>query len=94
MFCSNLLRVNGNLLAVLTQTLEANNALNLCEQGVVLTAANIHTRVDLGAALANQDVACRYGLTVCTLYTQSLGLGITTVLWSNQRPFYERKTVS
>ena len=65
---------------VLTQTLEANNALNLCEQGVVLTAANIHTRVDLGAALANQDVACRYGLTVCTLYTQSLGLGIKTVL--------------
>lgn len=59
-----LLRVNGNLLAVLTQALEANNALNLCEQGVVRTTANVYARMDLRAALANEDVACRYGLTV------------------------------
>ena len=52
-----LLRVNGNLLAVLTQALEANNALNLCEQGVVRTTANVYARMDLRAALANEDVA-------------------------------------
>lgn len=89
-----LLRVNGNLLAVLTQALEANNALNLCEQGVVRTTANVYARMDLRAALANEDVACRYGLTVCALNAQSLGLGVTAVLGRTCALFMLRKTVS
>ena len=42
-----LLRVNGNLLAVLAQALETNNALDLCKQSVVLAAAYVQTRMDL-----------------------------------------------
>ena len=55
-----LLRVNGNLLAVLTQALETNNALNLGEQGVVLAAADVQARMDLRAALTDKDVAVSY----------------------------------
>ena len=75
-----LLRVNRDLLAILTQTLETNNALYLGEQGVVLAAANVQTRMDLRAALTDKDVASRYGLAVRALDAQALGLGVTTVL--------------
>ena len=75
-----LLRVNGNLLAVLTQALETNNALNLGEQGVVGATAHVGTGVDVRATLANQNVAGQNVLTIRTLGTQALGLGITTVL--------------
>ena len=86
-----LLRVNGNLLAVLTQALETNNALNLGEQGVVLAAADVQARMDLRAALTDKDVARRNGLTVRTLDAQALGLGITAVLGRTYALFMREK---
>ena len=72
--------VNRNLLAVTTHALEANNAGNLCKKSIVLADADIRARMDVSAALANQNVACRYNLTISTLYAKSLGLGIAAVL--------------
>jgi len=72
--------VNRNTLAVLTNALETNYAGNLGEQGIVRTSANTYARMDLGAALTNQNVASRNYLTVCTLDTQALSLGVTAVL--------------
>ena len=52
-----LLGVHGALPAILAQTLKLDGAVNLGEQGVVLTDAHIDTGMDVGASLANQNVA-------------------------------------
>ena len=75
-----LLGVHGALPAILAQTLKLDGAVNLGEQGVVLTDAHIDTGMDVGASLANQNVAGQNELTVGTLHAQTLGLGITAVL--------------
>mgnify|MGYP000060526060 CR=1 FL=1 len=72
--------VNRNLLTILAQTLEADNAVRLGEQGVVGTLAHVGAGVDVGAALTHQDVAGLDELTVGTLGAKALGLGITAVL--------------
>ena len=72
--------VDGDLLAVLAQTLEANHTVDLGEQGVVAAAANIHTGVNVSAALTNQDVAGQNVLTISALGAETLGLGITAIL--------------
>ena len=65
---------------VMIGTLKLDGAVNLGEQGVVLTDAHIDTGMDVGASLANQNVAGQNELTVGTLHAQTLGLGITAVL--------------
>jgi len=72
--------VNRNLLPILAQTLEADHAVRLGEQGVVAAAAHIHAGVDMGAALADQDVASQNVLSVGALGPETLALGITAVL--------------
>jgi hypothetical protein len=54
-------------------------ALYLGEQRVVLTAADIIARLDLGPALADQNRATSYQLAAEPLYTQSLGLRVASV---------------
>ena len=83
--------VNRNLLAVTAETLETNNAGNLCKKGVIGTNADIYARMDVSAALANQNVACRYNLTISTLNAKSLGLGITAVLGRTYALFMSEK---
>ena len=60
--------------------LELDNAVNQSEQGVVAADADIDAGMDVGASLANQNVASQNELTVCTLDAQALCLGITAVL--------------
>lgn len=43
--------VNGNLTLVPAKAFELNNAVNQCKQGVVVTATNVFTWVDVGTAL-------------------------------------------
>ena len=57
-----------------------NAAIDQSEQGVIAADANALTRMDVGAALTNQDVAGQNELTVAALDAEALGLGITTVL--------------
>jgi hypothetical protein len=45
-----------------------NGACGKREQGVILTAANVHSRVEVGAALTNQDLTGVYNLAVVALY--------------------------
>ena len=75
-----LLSVNGALPAILTHTLELDSTVDQSEQGVVLADTNIGAGMDVGASLANQNVAGQNELTISTLAAQSLGLGITAVL--------------
>src|SRR5690606_22615452 len=60
--------------------LEADHAVAQGEDGEVLAKAGVVARVELGAALTDQDVACGHGLAVETLHTEALGLAVATVL--------------
>ena len=79
-FMRLLLSVNGALTAILALALELDGTVNQSEQGVILADTNVGAGMDVGASLANQDVASQDELTVSTLAAQSLGLGITAVL--------------
>ena len=72
--------VNGALTTILAHALELDGAVNQSKQGVIAADADVNAGMDVGASLANQDVAGQDELTVCTLHAQALGLGITTVL--------------
>ena len=72
--------VNRNLLTILAQTLEADNTVGLGKQRVIAADTDVGAGVDVGAALADQDVAGEDELTISALGTKALGLGITAVL--------------
>ena len=72
--------VDGDLFAVLAQTLKADDAVSLGEQGVVSALAHVGAGVDMGTALAHQNVAGQHELPVSALGAKALGLGITAVL--------------
>ena len=59
--------VNRNLLTILAQTLEADNTVGLGKQRVIAADANVGAGVDVGAALADQDVAGQNELTISAL---------------------------
>ena len=50
------------------------------EQGIVAADAAVGAGMDVGAALANKNVASQNELTVSALGAKALGLGITAVL--------------
>jgi len=60
--------------------LEFHNAVLLRVQGVITSYTYIHSRVNLGATLANDDVARNYMLTAVNLDAQSFTFRIATVL--------------
>ena len=68
-------------LAVTAHALEVNAAIDQSEQGVIAADADALTRMDVGAALTDQDVAGQNKLTVAALNAEALGLGITAVLF-------------
>lgn len=72
--------VNRNLFPIFAQTFKTDHAVRLGEQGVVAAAADIHTGVNVGAALADEDIAGQHVLPVGPLGPQALALGITAVL--------------
>jgi hypothetical protein len=49
------------------------------EQGIVFTNQYIKAWLDLSAALAHKNIARKDKLTGVTLYTQTLGVAVTTV---------------
>ena len=72
----------ADLLAVAAHALERDAAVHQGKQGVVAAAADILTRMDMGAALADQDIAGEYELAVAALYAETCRLGIAAVLES------------
>jgi len=72
--------VDGALLAILTQTLKLDLAVNQRKEGIVGAHTNIGAGMDVRASLANQNIACQNELAIRAFYTQSLGLRITAVL--------------
>ena len=75
-------------LAVTAHALKVNAAIDQSEQGVIAADADALTRMDVGAALTDQDVAGQNELTVAALDAEAPGLGITAVLGRTLRLFY------
>ncbi|MPN00999.1 hypothetical protein SDC9_148197 [bioreactor metagenome] len=60
--------------------LETYHAVGGGKQRVVAALAHVHTGVDVGAALTNQNVARQDLLPVRALHAQTLGVGVTAIL--------------
>ena len=73
-------RINRSLLTILAETLKAEHTAFLGVQSVVGADTDIDAGMDVGAALANENVAGENELTVRALGTETLGLGVTAVL--------------
>lgn len=58
--------------ATLGAARELHGTVSECEEGVVLTAADVLTRMDTGAALTHEDAARGHGLACETLDAQTL----------------------
>ena len=74
------LLLDAALLAALAHALETNGAIDQSKQGIIAALADILTRLDVSAALTNEDVAGQNELTICTLGAQTLSRRITAVL--------------
>ena len=74
------LLLHAALLAALAHALETDGAVHQSKQGIIAALADILTRLDVSAALTNEDVAGQNELTVCTLGAQTLCCGIAAVL--------------
>ena len=66
---------------------EFDSSRGQCEQGVVAAAANAGARVEVGATLADDDLACGNYLAAEALDAEVLGVGVTTVA-SGTRAFF------
>ena len=72
-------RVYAHTLAVLAHPLEPDGAVRLGEQGIVGADPDVQAGVDMGAALAHQDIAREHKLPVGPLDAQAFGFGIPAV---------------
>lgn len=72
-------RIDTDALTVTPEALELDFAVHKGKEGIVGAAAHIFTRMDVGAALADENVAGQNELAVGTLEAKALGLGITAV---------------
>ena len=70
---------DADLFAVAADTLKFDLAVDEREEGIVRTDSHVFTRVNVGTALTNQNVARENGLSVRSLDAEALGLGIASV---------------
>ena len=73
-------RVNGCSLAILAHSLVSQNTVFQSVQCVITADSYIQTGMNSGSALSVENVASLNKLSVCSLGTQSLGIGVTAVL--------------
>jgi hypothetical protein len=74
-----LVGVDGNLLAISAHAFEFDDAVNQGEQGIILAAADIVTRMDLRAMLTENYVAGFYVFAAELLTAKPLAIRITAV---------------
>src|SRR5438132_1339186 len=71
--------LDGDVLAQAAAVLEADNAADFGEQGVVFAAADVQAGLNAGSALAHDDSAARHQLAAEGLYAQPLRVAIAPV---------------
>ena len=91
---SRLRLVDADLLLVLADALELDLAADHGEKGIVGASADVHAGMDLGASLADEDVAREDVLAVAALRAEALGVGISAVLGGAHSLFMSEKLYS
>lgn len=74
-----ILGIDADLLLAKMLGLEADDAVYFGEKRVVLTPADVHAGMVMGAALTHEDVAGEHELTVRTLEPEPLGRAVAPV---------------
>ena len=80
-----------NLFLISSFSLKSYNSVHQSKQGIISAASYIHTRMDLGSALSVKNVSGLYKLSVRSLGSKSLGLGISAVLCRTYTLFMSEK---
>ncbi len=83
--------VDADLFSAADHRLKLNNAVSKCEECIVFAYTNVCAGMDFCTTLTNEDIACENELTVCSLSTKSLGLGISAVLCGTNAFFMCKK---
>lgn len=73
-------RINADLSLISTETFESNSAFCDCKERIVLANLNVQARMEMGASLANDDVARFSDLTCVHFGSQALRIGVAAVL--------------
>ena len=73
-------RINTDLSLISAETFESNSAFCDCKERIVLANLNVQTRMEMGASLANDDVARFSDLTCVHFGSQALRIGVAAVL--------------
>lgn len=84
------LRIDGDLLFVPAEALELHDAVDEGEERIVLAKPDVVARVELGAALADENVAREHFLPVAALYAEALCLAVAPVV-GRTGTFFMRK---
>ena len=72
-------RVYAHLFTGFVLALKLHHSVDLGEEGIIASLADIHTRMDFGPALADNDGTGRDPLAAIGLHSQALCVTITTV---------------
>lgn len=73
-------RINTDLSLISAETFESNSAFCDCKERIVLANLNVQPRMEMGASLANDDVARFSDLTCVHFGSQALRIGVAAVL--------------
>ena len=85
-------RIDRNLFLISSFSFISYDTVYQCKQSIISAASYIHARMNLCSTLSVEDVAGFYKLSVSSLRTQSLRLGITSVLCRTNSLFMSKKT--
>ena len=72
-------RVYAHLFTGFVLALKLHHSVDLGEEGIIASLADIHTRMDFGPALADNDRSCVYQLSIVPFHAEVLRIAISTV---------------
>ena len=72
--------INACFFLIFAHSFVANYAVNQSEQRIVFTDTNVRARVDFRTSLTNEDVPCKYGLTIAALRAKTFRFAVSTVV--------------
>ena len=71
--------INAYALIAAMLRLEADDAVDLCEKGIILADADVGAGMEMSTALPDENVAREHELTISTLGPKTLGFAFTAV---------------
>jgi hypothetical protein len=88
---SLILRINASLFSVTAEAFKTENTVNQGKKRIVFAQTHICSGMDVGSALAIENIAGFYELAVRALRAEALGLRIAAVLCGADTLFMSKK---